>query len=128
MRILVADDQTRVRSALRVLIEMQPGLAVVAEAATAEEFLAETDATDPDLVLLDWELPDLLMDGWLHALRSACPHTSVVALSARPEARRAAVAAGVDAFVSKAHPPENLLNAIEACRHKDNDRQACTAS
>ena len=124
MRILLADDQAKVRSALRLLIEMQPGLTVVGEAADAKELLTQAEDTHPDLVLLDWELPNLTMNGWLVDLRSLSPHLSVVALSGRPEARRAAMDAGVDAFVSKAHPPENLLSAIKACRREDNGEEA----
>jgi DNA-binding NarL/FixJ family response regulator len=39
----------------------------------------------------------------------------VVALSGRPESRRTALAAGVNAFVSKGEPPERLLAAVEGC-------------
>jgi DNA-binding NarL/FixJ family response regulator len=64
------------------------------------------------LLLLDWELPgDRALD-ILSTLRIICPALHVIALSGRPEARRAALKAGVDAFVSKSDPPENLLAAI----------------
>jgi CheY-like chemotaxis protein len=112
VRILVADDQHEVRSALRFLLEQERGLYIVAEAVDAQELVARTTATSPDLVLLDWELPGL-KDGTLAALRRTHPGLRVVALSGRPEARRAALAAGADAFVSKANPPERLLAAIE---------------
>lgn len=115
MRILLADSQPRVRFALRVLLERQPGVQVVGEAVDAAELLAQAAATRPDLVLLAWELPGLAAVDLLSALRKVWPEASVIALSGRPGARRAALAAGADAFASKADPPERLLAAIDAC-------------
>jgi len=117
MRVLLADDRTKVRSALR-LLEYGQGSKVVGEAAKADGLLAQTMATDPGLVLLDWELPGLLTDGSLSALRRACPDVCVIAPSGRPEARWAALAAGADALVSKGYPPERLLAAIDDCRRR----------
>ncbi len=59
MQILLADNQPKVRFGLRVLLERQPGLKVVGEAADAEELLAQMEAACPDLVLLGWGLPGL---------------------------------------------------------------------
>ena len=101
---------------MRVLLERQPGLKVVGEAVDGEELLAQTKATHCDLVLLGWELPGLAAVGSLSALRRICPALFVIALSGRLEARRAALAAGADAFVSKVDPPERLLAAINDCR------------
>ena len=113
MRVLLADDRPTTRFALRLLLERQPGIQVVGEAADAEELLVRAIATFPDVVLLDWELPNLSIDGSsLSALRRVCPHLCVIALSGRPETRTKALAAGADAFVSKADPPERLLAAV----------------
>jgi DNA-binding NarL/FixJ family response regulator len=130
MRVLVADDQTAVRSALRRLFNEEPGLIVVGEVCRADELLDQAIATQPDLVLLDWELPGLSTTARaepmpvgqveharhhllviLHALHS---RPKVVALSGRPEASQTALVAGVDAFVSKADPPERLLTTLRA--------------
>ena len=116
MRVLIADDRSQVRSALRLLLTQQPDLVVVGEAVDAGQALALTEQRRPDLVLLDWDLPgrgDALSPAGLRALR---PELSVVALSGRPEARRAALDAGADLFVSKGDPPERLLAAVDACR------------
>ena len=58
MRILVADNQPKVRYALRVLLEHQPGLEVVGEVADGAALLAQVKATHPDVVLLHWRLRD----------------------------------------------------------------------
>jgi DNA-binding NarL/FixJ family response regulator len=123
MRVLIADDQPQVRSALRLLLKQEPGVTVVGEAEDTQQALELAAGQRPDLVLLDWELPG----PWagqplkntdqclLPALRARCPQVKVVALSGRPEARRAALAAGADAFVSKGDPPERVLAAVENC-------------
>jgi DNA-binding NarL/FixJ family response regulator len=117
VRVLLADDQPKVRLALRILLKRQSGLKIVGEAADAEALLAQTTVTSPDLVLLGWELPSLAEIGSVSPLRTVRPDLSVIALSGRPEARQAALTAGADAFVSKIDPPERLLAAIDYCRH-----------
>jgi DNA-binding NarL/FixJ family response regulator len=112
LRILLADDQPKVRFALRVLLERRSGFEVVGEAVDADDVLAKVRATGPDLILLEWELPGSVGADLLSALRGICPGLFIVALSGRPEACQAALAAGADAFVSKAEPPERLLATI----------------
>jgi DNA-binding NarL/FixJ family response regulator len=112
MRILLADDEVRVRSALQMLLKEEPGMKVVAEVAEAEALLTQIRATQPDLVLLDWGLPGLHAVGTPAALRLVCPNLAVIVLSGRPEAGREALAVGADAFVSKVEPPEHLLIAL----------------
>jgi len=119
MRVLLADDQPRVRFALRVLLERQPGLEVAGEAADADGLFTQAEAMCPDLVLLGWELPGLAAIDSLSALRGVCPDVHVIALSGRPEARRVALLAGADAFVSKTDPPERLLAAINRCNTRE---------
>jgi len=84
------------------------------EAATMEELLAKVREAGAALVLLDWEFPGLAAGGGLTALRRQNPSLKVVALSARPEARQNALAAGADAFVSKTESPDTMLRLIEA--------------
>jgi DNA-binding NarL/FixJ family response regulator len=130
MRVFLADDQLKVRSALRLLLEHEPGLYVVGEATEAEELLAQIKATRPDLMLLDWELPGLSLTNsvgpgkqLLSVLHTFYPNLRVIALSGRPEARQAALAAGVDAFVSKGDPPERLLTTLRTMglKHENAD-------
>ena len=116
MRILLADNQSAVRSALRLLLEQEVGMSIVGEAAEAVALLAQAEAAQPDLVLLDWGLPSMLPRDLLLVLRDRCRHTIVVALSGRPEARQDAQDAGVDAFASKGEPAEHLLAILYAFR------------
>ena len=115
---LIADDRPQVRSALRLLLEQQPDLNVIGEAVDMQGLLDWVRAVCPDIVLLDWELPELPRNDAVSALRALCPRLLVIALSGRSEARQAALDAGADAFVSKGDPPERLLAAVNDCRHR----------
>lgn len=113
MRILIADDQADVRSALGLLLMQEPDLQVVAEATDAVGVLRAAEKKSPTVVLLDWELPGLPAASLVRMLRSRCPNLHVIAMSSWPEARAIAAGAGVDAFVDKGDPPEALLAALK---------------
>jgi len=74
MRVLLADDQSKVRSALRLLLEQRPGVQILGEAVDATGLLDWMKAACPDLVLLDWELPGLETDSLLPTLRESGSH------------------------------------------------------
>ena len=122
MRILLADNEPRIRFALRVLLTQQQGVEIVGDAADAEDLMNQAKTASPDVVLFHWRLQHLSEVDVLSALRSACPQLHVITLSAQPEAHHASLAAGADAFVSKMDPPERLLAAIEEQRARDGDR------
>ena len=112
MRILLADDQTQIRSALRLLLEQAVGLSVVGEAAGVESLLALAKETHPDLLLTDWGLVNKGDTDVLRVLREDLPRLKVIALSGRPEVRQGALRAGVDAFVSKGESPQRLMETL----------------
>ncbi len=114
MRILLADDQKSVRFGLHVLLEQQPGWQVVGEATDAQELLAQTRVTCPDLVLLDWGLPGMGEEKLIAALKGICPNLRVIVFSGRLEIQQEALDAGADKFISKTNPPEQLLAAIRS--------------
>lgn len=116
MRVLLADDQPTLRSAVRFLLEQESDVVIVAEATDVASLLACAGEYHPDLLLLDWELPGLHTTESarrvINSLYVSCPSLQVIVLSGRPEANRHALAAGASAFVSKADPPERLLAAL----------------
>jgi DNA-binding NarL/FixJ family response regulator len=124
IHVLIADGQTKVRLALRLLLEQQPELVVAGAASDAQAILTLLEQSCPDLALLDWELPgadlaDLILD-----LRKTCPDLYVIALGGGPDVEQAdMLAAGANAFVSKADPPERLLDAIQNFAHQKNTRK-----
>ena len=119
MHVLLADDQAKVRSALRLLLAEHPDVEILGEAVDTTGLLDWVKAACPDLVLLDWELPGLRAKTVVSLLHDRCPTLRVIALSTRPEASEAALDAGADAFVSKGDPPEELLVAIQEINGKD---------
>ena len=114
MKILLADDNPEVRSALRLLLEQEPVSAMVIDVEDAQELRVHLNGDCPLVLLLDWELPGLQSGDILSLVRAHCPRMKVIALSSKYEARQAALSAGVDAFVSKAEPPEQILSTIWA--------------
>lgn len=121
MRVVVADSRHRVRSALRLLLELEQPLQVAGEATTMTELVQLVSLTRPEIVLLDWELPGLACTGIpagseqhiVQTLRKAAPGVLVVALSGRPEARQDALRSGVDMFICKGNHPGELMTFIK---------------
>jgi DNA-binding NarL/FixJ family response regulator len=113
MRILLADDQVQVRSALRLLLEQEPDFQVVGETADATGLLLAVNEKAPDLVLLDWELPGLPVAQLLRLLQYERPLLKIIAMSSRPEAYLATLDTSVRAFVSKSEPPEQVLVSVK---------------
>jgi DNA-binding NarL/FixJ family response regulator len=112
LKLCIADSQSRVRYGLRILLEQQPGWIVTGEAASAYELIERVRDDPPDVLLIDWELPGTPLDALLKSLQEACPGLHVISLSGRYELRQVALEAGVDAFASKAEPPEKLIQLI----------------
>jgi DNA-binding NarL/FixJ family response regulator len=126
MRVILADDDRNVRSALRLLLERELELEVAGEAADGKDLLAEVKSAEPDLVLFDWELPGLKTMEMVSGLRECCPGVVLISLSGRVEARQAALGAGVDAFVSKGDPPERVLDTLQRLICKgEKDTECC---
>ena len=121
MRVVVADNQPTVRSALQLMLKHTLGVSAISEAGETKALLEQISTIHPDLVLLDWELPGLSAVGSLSALREGCPKLLVIVLSGRPEVGEQALAAGADAFVSKMDPPEFLLETLRAVDSKRQD-------
>jgi DNA-binding NarL/FixJ family response regulator len=113
-RILLADDNAFTRSALMVLLHTRLRISEIDEAVDWDSLLDQAGRRQPGLILLDWELTGCPAADGLAELRAVAPQGKVIALSARPEARLAAMQSGVDAFVLKIEPPQRLLEAIRA--------------
>jgi DNA-binding NarL/FixJ family response regulator len=114
IQVLIADDDPRVRTALRTFLCAHPGFAVVGEAGDAATTLRVARAKPPTVVLLDVLLPNL-GDG-LAVLRALTDELRipVLAISLRPAVRDSALAAGAYQFVDKNGAAEDLLAALRA--------------
>lgn len=118
MRILIADNDRRVRSALYMLLKQEPGL-TVQESSDLGGLAAQVRSFKPDLVLLDWELPGRPAAALLLALDALSSRPKVMVLSRRSESETEALAAGADAFASKTDPPEELLAALRSLVNRE---------
>lgn len=112
-RVLLADDEMKICSALRLLLEQASGFEVVGEAADASGLLRAVVEKKPELLLVDWELPGLPAEQLLRLLRYERPLLKIIAMSSRPEAEAMALAADVDAFLSKSEGPDRVLAIIQ---------------
>lgn len=115
MKILVADDQPRVRFALRILLEQQPGWKVTGEAQDAAELIPQVETGNPDLLLLDGELPGLDQSSLLEHVRSLCPEICIIALSESRRLTAGGAPLRVEGIASKTHSPDHLLSTIKNC-------------
>jgi two-component system, NarL family, response regulator DesR len=114
VRIMIAEDQTMVRQALVALLELEPDIEVVAEAANGDEALAMARKHLPDVAVLDIEMPG---PGGIEVARllTASGFTGkivIVTTFGRPGYLRAAMAAGASGFLLKDAPAAKLAEAI----------------
>ena len=114
VRILLADDNSAIRSALTLLLETRLNVRIVGEADTLENLVACVAHFSPDIVILDWELPGAPKKGRVAALRALQPSLKVVVTSSRPEIAQQALAAQADSYVCKCEPPESVVEVIQA--------------
>jgi two-component system response regulator NreC len=114
IRLLLVDDHSVVRSGLRMLLEGEQDLEIIAEAGTAEEGFSKAVKHKPDLILLDIGLPDesgILLAGRLKQRLPAC---ALVALTIHEDEEYffRMLDAGVSGYVPKRAAPEELITAI----------------
>ena len=121
MRVLIADDHGIVRGGLRLLIERQPDMEVVAEAADGVEAFEQALATRPDLCVLDVSMPRMTGLQAAREIRSHLPATNVLALSMHDDERYVfdALKAGAYGYVLKREVDQALLSAIRAVQRGD---------
>jgi len=116
IRVLIVDDHAIVRAGLRMLINPQPDMEVVGEAADGPEALRQAGEANPDVLTLDLTMPGGGGLKTLERLRQACPHTRVLVLTMHedPSYLRASLAAGASGYVAKSAVDADLLAAIRS--------------
>ena len=114
MRILIADDHGIVRGGLKLLIDRQPDMQVVAEAADGVEAFEQALATRPDLCVLDVSMPRMTGLQAARQIRAHMPDTQVLALSMHDDERYVfdALKAGASGYVTKDRIASQLVDAI----------------
>ena len=113
MRVIIADDEQQVRSALRFILEQEQSVEMVFEFDSLADMLDQMSDLCPDLLLFDWDMRlPVLNTALVQSMRRRCPLLRILAMSGRPESEAPALRAGVDAYISKGDPPEGLLQAV----------------
>ncbi|HYL01789.1 MAG TPA: response regulator transcription factor [Steroidobacteraceae bacterium] len=115
-RIVLVEDHAILRDGLRALIELEPDLQVVGEAASGAEGVRVAQNTHPDLIITDLAMQGGSGLGSIYTLRTACPNVKVMVLTAycTDEYIRAALGAGADGYVLKDASRAELLQAVRA--------------
>ena len=112
--IVLADDHTVVRRALRVLLEEEPGFEVVAEADDAEAAIRYLRGHKPAVLILDLNMPGRPSLEAIPEMKEASPETSIVVLTMQkePAFARQALQLGVLGYVLKEAAGEELVQAV----------------
>jgi DNA-binding NarL/FixJ family response regulator len=114
LRILLADDHAIVRQGLRLLIDSQPEMTVIGEAADGDAVVAQAQALHPDVVLMDISMPGTNGLVATRRLKQRQPGLVVLVLTRHDEDTflEELLRAGASGYVLKQSPPPQLLQAI----------------
>ena len=118
VRVLLADDDRRYAAALRLLIEEQPELTVVALAYDGKETLDLADSLEPDAVVVDLHMPNVDGVTAIRQLREAHPHICLIALTGdeSTDIHERAKEAGADGVLVKGQMLEALVERLRSAR------------
>jgi len=113
--VLIADDHPVVRKGIRHLLETEPGIELVGEAANGREAVRKFVDVKPDVVLLDLVMPELDGIGAIRAIKMADDHARILVLTtfASEDMLFPAIQAGALGYLLKDTEPEDLVQAIK---------------
>ncbi len=115
-RVLLADDHETVRQGLKLLLNAQPDIEVVGEAADGREAVSQVKQIMPHVVVMDVSMPDLNGLAATRAVKEAAPEVAVVALTRHSDDAyvQEMLGAGASGYVLKQSASTELLRAIRA--------------
>jgi DNA-binding NarL/FixJ family response regulator/class 3 adenylate cyclase len=122
VRVLIVDDQALVRAGFRMILEAEPDIDVVGEAADGREAIVEVQRLTPDVVLMDVRMPELDgIEATRRLLGQENTETKIVMLTTfdMDEYVYDALRAGASGFMLKDVPPEQLVTGIRAVASGD---------
>ena len=114
--VLLVDDHEVVRSGLQMLLESEPEVAIVGDAASGEASLEAVEKLQPDVVVMDIGLPDISGIEATQRIKERWPEVAVVALTIHEDKEYffQMLDAGASGYIPKRAAPEELLTAIRA--------------
>jgi DNA-binding NarL/FixJ family response regulator len=115
-KILVADDHELIRQGVQVVLQRQPGWEVCGQAATGREAVEKAKQLKPDVVIMDYSMPDLNGLEATRQIRDILPETEVLILTvnASEELARGVLNAGARGFILKSDVGRVMVDAIKA--------------
>lgn len=116
IRVLIADDHAGVRKGLRALLTIKGNMVIVGEAADGEEAVRMIQAQNPDIVLLDIEMPGLRGDHVMRWIRESQPQVKVLTVSSHVDGEyiRSMLENGASGYITKEEVPAVLIQAIHS--------------
>lgn len=119
LRIVLADDHETVRAGLKVILNSQPDMHVVGEAADGSSAVEEVQRLKPDLVVVDVSMPGMNGVKTTEALRASCPSVNVLGLTRHADRGyvQQLLNAGASGYVLKQSRASEILHAIRAIAH-----------
>ncbi len=114
IRILIVDDHQLVRAGLRTMLELEPDFKVVGEVGDPRQALASVTELDPEIVLMDIQMPEMSGIELTRLLKEKRPDCSIVILTLYDEYLTQAIEAGADGYLQKDIKREELVRAIRA--------------
>lgn len=114
IRVMLVDDHRIVREGVRRVLEVQPDIRIVGEAARGEDALAALENLECDVLVMDLAMPGIHGREFVERIRRICPNLGLVVFSMYPEDPFALyfLRCGVNAFVTKERDPSDLIDAI----------------
>ena len=112
IRILIVDDSLSFRMGMRALLEIQPDMQAVGMAPSGHKAIELVEEFQPDLVLLDAQMPDMTGIEVTQKIKNRWPNVKVILMTMYGDYRWKSIEAGADAFVTKGLPPEHMLGLI----------------
>lgn len=130
IRILLAEDQTLLRQGLRTILDLEPGLTVVGEAADGEEAVSSAISLKPDIVLMDIQMPRRSGVEATSLITAACPETRVVVLTTfdYDEYVFDAIKGGAMGYLLKDVPAPELIDTVRRIHAGESFIQPSVAS
>jgi len=114
IRVLLVDDVAQVRHDLRTILTLSEGIEIIGEASNGREAIDLVETLHPDVVLLDLDMP--VMDGYesTQRIKALDPSCRIIMLTVHgnSEVEQRALQSGIDSFIVKGAPIEDLIRAV----------------
>jgi len=116
IRILLADDHSITRNGLKIILSLYDDMVLVGEASNGMDAIKICKKTNPDIILMDLDMPILDGVSATGIIRKECPGVKVIALTSFTDKKlvKNAIKAGVSSYIVKNISPDELIKAIRS--------------